>query len=464
MTRTLQSIVAIVAVSSVWSACDGGSDDASGGAGGVGGGNNADVTFHRDIEPILHASCSNCHFKDRIGPFPLVTYEDAKDVAALLAAQVEARLMPPFHAQETDTCVPLRSWKDDVRLTDEQIAKFKAWAAAGAPKGDPKDAPPAFVPKEPGLANPSVTLTPKTPAVVDGSKDTFQCVVYDPELTEDKIIDGLQFVAGNAKVAHHALVFRIPRDEAAALSAGNERFDCFGAPPGELLQGWAPGGIPLELPKGIGIAISQDDVIIVQMHYHPTGDSSENDSSTVALRFTETKPDWLFQVSLPGNAGSAAGGLLPGPNDSGGPEFRIPANAEDHTEEMLIQVPDLPIDIPILLVATHMHYVGVDMSLSIERSAPSAGEPEKECLLQTPRWDFNWQRFYQYDVAIDDLPKVSTGDTLRLKCRYDNSMKNPFVAKALADQGMSAPVDVRLGETTLDEMCLAGVGILVPNL
>lgn len=461
----ISSLRALLVVSSVtFLACGDEGGTGSGGAGGEGGGNPSDVSFHRDVEPILQKSCSNCHFEGRIGPFPLVTYDDAKDVAALMAAQVEAGLMPPFHADETADCEPLRPWKDDVRLSADEIAIFKAWAAAGAPEGDPKDAPPKFVPNEPGLPNVSLTLTPKEPSIVEGKTDSFQCVVYDPALTETKIVDGMHFVPGNPKVAHHALIFRVPRAEADTLSGGSERFDCFGAPPGELLQGWAPGGIPLELPKGIGMELTPDEVIIVQMHYHPTGTTTENDASAINLRFTDTKPDWLFQVTLPGNARNASSGLLAGPNDTGAPEFRIPANAEQHTEEMLITVPSIPIDIPILLVATHMHYVGVDMSLSIERAAPSADEPAKECLLQTPRWDFNWQRFYQYDVPIADLPKVSSGDILRLKCRYDNSMKNPFVAKALSEQGMSAPIDVLLGETTLDEMCLAGVGILVPNL
>ena len=70
--------------------------------------------------------------------------------------------------------------------------------------------------------------------------------------------------------------------------------------------------------------------------------------------------------------------------------------------------------------------------------------------------------FFTFDAPIDQLPTARGGDILRLKCRYDNSMSNPFVAEALADQGLSAPVDVYLGEETLDEMCLAGVGYLLP--
>jgi hypothetical protein len=114
------------------------------------------------------------------------------------------------------------------------------------------------------------------------------------------------------------------------------------------------------------------------------------------------------------------------------------------------------------MAMTHMHYVGTDIRLDIERPF-SASQPLEECLVHTPQWDFNWQRMYTYDTPIDQLPKGKAGDILKLTCHYDNSMGNPFVKKALEEQGLSAPVDVVLGEETLNEMCLAPLGILVPS-
>ncbi|HYP90264.1 MAG TPA: hypothetical protein VEQ59_18965, partial [Polyangiaceae bacterium] len=64
-----------------------------------------------------------------------------------------------------------------------------------------------------------------------------------------------------------------------------------------------------------------------------------------------------------------------------------------------------------------------------------------------------------YDTPIDQAPALRSGDVLNLRCTYDNSMQNPFVARALAEQGLSAPRDVVLGEQTLDEMCLGIFGI-----
>ena len=90
----------------------------------------------------------------------------------------------------------------------------------------------------------------------------------------------------------------------------------------------------------------------------------------------------------------------------------------------------------------------------------AATGPADECLIETPNWDFNWQRIYVYDAGLDQLPTLGAGDQLRLKCTYDNSMGNKFVAAALKAQGKSAPVPVSLGEETLDEMCLAVVQVL----
>jgi hypothetical protein len=104
-----------------------------------------------------------------------------------------------------------------------------------------------------------------------------------------------------------------------------------------------------------------------------------------------------------------------------------------------------------------MHYVGTDMRIGVTRAAAGA-EPAEECLLDTPKWDFDWQRGYRYDVPIEQAPSVATGDVLNLRCTYDNSMQNPHVQNALVEQGLTAPRDVLLGEETLDEMCLGIFG------
>jgi hypothetical protein len=435
----------------------------TGGAAGVGGGSADGPTFYGEVAWVLHDRCLHCHSDGQIGGFSLEEYEDAAPLSGLIVDKTQSGEMPPFHAVETDDCEQIHPWKDDPRLTPEEIALFAAWDAAGAPAGDPADGPPPYDVPSTALPGATIVLTPEDPFTVAGESDLFECFIYDPALEELSYADGIHFVAGNGEVAHHALTFKIPRSDALALSGGGDRFPCFGNPPGELVHAWAPGGQPFDLPEGVGVPLSPDDVFVVQVHYHPVG-GEEQDASTLEVRLADERPTYAFQVALIGNARSAADGLLPGPNDGADPEFLIPAGAEGHTEEMVFQIPaEVPIDIPILFVANHMHYVGTDMRFSIERAAPG-DQPAEECLVRTPAWDFNWQRFYEYDLAIDQLPTATAGDVIRARCTYDNTLGNPFVRAALEARGLAEPVDVRLGEQTLDEMCLGALGILLPNL
>jgi hypothetical protein len=116
-------------------------------------------------------------------------------------------------------------------------------------------------------------------------------------------------------------------------------------------------------------------------------------------------------------------------------------------------------DLLIWGMGTHMHYVGRSMSVHLQRAAPKPGEPKQECLIHTPSWNFNWQRGYAYDAPLDQVPVARAGDKFLFRCTYDNSMDNPFVVTALKQQSLSAPRDVYMGETTLDEMCLGAFAI-----
>src|ERR1700733_8950951 len=56
----------------------------------------ADVTFNRDIAPILFHYCATCHRPGESGPFPLLSYKDAKSHARQIAAVTHSRFMPPW--------------------------------------------------------------------------------------------------------------------------------------------------------------------------------------------------------------------------------------------------------------------------------------------------------------------------------------------------------------------------------
>lgn len=473
MQRRLLSILTLSSVATL-TACSSGPGTSSGSTNeGTGAGSAASPTFHKDVEPILQKSCQVCHAPGRIAPFGLLAYADAKAVADSIVAHTADRSMPPWGATSTDECKPRFGFRDDKRLSEAEIATLKAWRDGGAPEGDPKDAPPPRDLSTPdGLPGVELTVEPTKPFTASGGKDQFRCFVIDPKLTTDSFLNGAHFIAGNAKVVHHAIMFLDTKGESLAKADADGGYDCFGGPDlsdTALLAAWAPGAMPNELAPNIGIPIPANSKLVMQVHYHPAGGPVTSDSTKFQMRFTKGLPEYIGLVALIGNFSNQlpnGDGLLPGPDDGKDVEFMIPAGAKGHTETMKFTVPTnndgTPLkDIKVYAASTHMHYVGTDMMVSVDRPAPTAEAPAHECLVQTPKWDFNWQRQYYYDAAIASLPSLSSGDVLNFRCTYDNSLENPFVKRALFEQNLSAPRDVRLGETTLDEMCLGNLLLLL---
>jgi len=431
------------------------------------------VSFHKDVEPILQARCQSCHSPGGIAPFPLMTYDDAKDMAMLMADVTAAKRMPPWGAHDTSECKQRFPWKDDLRLTPTQIAVMKAWSDQGAKEGDPSQAPAARAPQATDLQG-ARTVAPATPfSAVGKSSDVLRCFVLDPNVTQTTYMTASHFVPKNKTIVHHALAFAIP--SGAATPNGAQEYDCPGGPnvaSASLIAAWAPGGVPSRYPEGVALPIEPGTKIVMQVHYHPHANATPDaDVTTFQFATTDTAPKYVVLPRLIGNFRNAPVqgiGLMPGPADPGGqPDFAIPPNAKGHTETMSFQMPErlsgaaIP-ELRILGVGAHMHIVGVDEKVTIERAAAKGGDPAQECLLQEPQWNFDWQRGYQYDTPIESLPRINPGDKLTVRCTYDNSMTNMKLKAALAEQGKREPLEVRLGEETLDEMCLAAFSFVRP--
>jgi hypothetical protein len=420
-----------------------------------GGTTGAALTFHEHAESIIQNSCQSCHRSGGMAPFPLTTYAEVKRYAPLVKEKIADRSMPPWGAFETADCKPRHKIYGDLGLAQADIDTVVKWVDQGAIEGDPSKAPPPRTFTDGKLTEPthSGTIAPHT--VAPGTQDEHICIPVDPGFTEDTWIEGLAVTPGNTKVVHHVVVYADPDSASIAKAGSAGSYPCFGGPGlGKtfVVTGWAPGIQPMVYPAGIAMKITKGSKLVVQMHYHPTA-NPETDSTKVELRAAKTSPTWEATVRFVGNAGGAPL-LQPGPGDDSSPTFRIPANAKAHTEEMIFPVPTLTADVRVAGLTAHMHWAGRDMKVDIERANPTAIDPAKECLLATPKYDFNWQRGYAYNASVEQLPRVGTGDKLRIKCTYDNSTGNPYIMQALNEQKKSAPEDIVLGEDTLDEMCL----------
>ncbi|HKU40693.1 MAG TPA: hypothetical protein VJR89_21180 [Polyangiales bacterium] len=478
-------VVALLVLTTLWAACSNETDDPSETTTASA---KEQVDWHDDIAPIVQEKCVHCHQTGGIAPFSMQDYATAKTWAGAMADAVAQGRMPPFLAQETDACQPRLPWAQDLRLSAAQKAKFRAWAKAGAPAGRAQRR--LSAPSVAALPREDVVMRLPEPIEVSGNRDIHTCVVVDPEVTKDSYVSGRMITVGNAKVLHHVVSYVIepgtlpdgtPRNKAQLEAAVREargvgiggRYDCFGGSnlPGlttTMLNGWAPGSLPNLAPPGTAQFVRKDALVLLDIHYHPTGETEVDSDTGLSLMLADERPNRVSQMVLLGNAreerkeyASGVSELLKQPGEAQA-EFVIPAGASKHIEDMrwTWKLPEA--DYRIYAAATHMHYVGRDMRVELEHVNDVSGDGS-ECLIETPHWDFNWQRGYAYDAEYDALPKLRNGDRLHFHCEYDNTMQNPFVAKALHERGMDAPVEVQLGEDTLDEMCVGAVGLIFPN-
>lgn len=431
---------------------------------GATGGEAVRPNWHEDIAPLVAANCVTCHTAGGIAPFTMDSWAETKDWATLMADSADQGTMPPWHALETDVCQPPSPYKHDARLAADEKLLLRDWADAGAPEGDPALAAPLPTPPSLDLPDPTATVTMASPITVDAVgtvRDFFHCISLDPANAETVFLDGVQVIAGNRKIVHHVLIYADPSG-ASASWPGGVKLDCGGgagiAGPTQLIGGWVPGGMPMEAPTDVATELPAGTRLILNVHYHASPGGPETDDGTgLALRWSTAAPTWTSFFALigaPGEGQSLTGPLL------------VPAGAKDHVEEYEFEVglggqafPDV-VDVRVWSVLSHMHKVGVDMRVWVEDR--DTGAPT--CLLHTPRYDYNWQRSYAFDTPIASSVRVRAGDKVRVRCVYDNTLGNPGVVEALAELGLDAPVDVTVGEGTLDEMCLTGIGVAVKGI
>jgi hypothetical protein len=389
----------------------------------------AEITFNKDIAPIMFKNCSGCHREGEIGPFPLLTYEDAAKRAEFIADQVAERSMPPWKAEPH-----YGHFMGERRLSDQEIELFQTWAKTGSKEGNPQDLPksPQFTSGwhlgEPDLI---VKMPEKFEIYADG-EDIYRCFTIPLNIAENKTVSAIEFRPGNPKVVHHAILFldSMGQGRKKEKADGLPGFKSFGGPgiiPTGGLGAWVPGSVPEHLPQGTGRFLRKGSDLVVQIHYHPTG-KTETDQSTIGIYFTKEPAKKIV-------AGLAIRSR----------KLYIPPGAKRHHIEA--ESEPLPCDVEAVTVSPHMHLVGEEMKVY-------AITPDKTeiPLVWIKQWDFNWQGAYQFTSPV----KIPKGSVVKLDAYYNNSTDNPFNPN-------SPPKAIRWGEETSDEMCLCGLAVITDN-
>jgi hypothetical protein len=421
-------------------------------------GSSGPVNFSEHIAPIVFNNCASCHRTGEAAPFTLLNYDDVKKRGKLIAAVTKSRLMPPWKAERGDV-----EFKNERRLTHEQVVAIQRWVADGMPEGDPKRLLP--MPKftegwqlgQPHL----IARMSEAYTVPAGGPDIYRNFVIPLNLTEDKWVRAVDFRPGARSVVHHSLFFLDATGSArkadaddpqpgysgrmgvgrgnfagllGALGGRNQNREAVAerqGPAGGSLGGWAVGAQARELPDGLAFFVPKGADLILSTHFHPSG-KVEKEISTVGLYFADKPPAKSFAgIQLPPLFGVFEG-------------LDIPAGAKDYSiSDSFV----LPVDVKAFGVGAHAHYLGKQMKLTA--TLPGG---QVKTLLWISDWDFSWQDQYQFKEFVP-LPK---GTRLDVKISYDNSAENPR-------NPANPPVRVRWGEGSNDEMGSMSLLVVAAN-
>src|SRR5438105_3637835 len=378
------------------------------------------VSFATDVAPILSARCAACHRPGGIGPFDLITYDDAKRHAAQIGVATARRLMPPWKPSPGKG-----DFQDERRLTDRELDTLQRWIAAGAPEGSgagragvaPIDSharlptslsPDARLPtpRAPGdawqLGTPDLVVRmPDAYSVPADGPDVFRTFVIPIPTGAPRYVRGLEFRPGNARVVHHANlgIDRTrssrqldARDPEPGYAGGMERDARY--PEGQLL-GWTPGQAAHRVPDGTQWRLEAGSDLIVQLHLQPTG-KRETVQLSAGFYFTDDPPT-RTPVGL----------------RLGSETIDIPAGTDAWAIADRYQ---LPVDVDVVAIQPHAHNLARTMqAMAILPDGATAW------LIAIDDWDFRWQDVYRYRTPVA-LPK---GSVITMAYVYDNSAANP---------------------------------------
>ena len=381
-----------------------------------------DVTYAKDIAPILQRSCQGCHHPDSIAPMSLMTYEQVRPWAASIKARVSrgprAGLMPPWYVEKT---IGIQHFQNDPSLSEAEIALIGRWVDAGAPMGDAKDLPPALTFNDdtwrigqPDLIvkSPPVEMQPLSPdwwgvlseTVPTGMKeDRYVAAIQMREVTD--LIEGgagRQTVGGRF-IIHH---MGFSAEEAGyQVDAESEDGNRTGA---SQVSGLHEVGRNEDVydPEAGRLLKAGSKIVFGTMHLHANGRHTKSHLE-IGFKFHPVGYKPTKTMRRP----ASSGGL----GNSTNLDIR-PMEANQQFQAFT----SLQENAKFVAFEPHMHAAGVRMCLDAIYLGADAET------LVCVGYDHNWVRIYNFDD--DHAPLLPKGTILRITGTFDNSPANRNVA------------------------------------
>lgn len=408
--------------------------------------------FYKDVLPIFQERCMKCHREGELAPMPLDEYSSARPWAKSVRRTVVEGSMPPWFADEK-----YGEFSNRNVLSDEERNTIVKWVNAGAPAGNPADAPePVEFPVGWQIGEPDEIFKMQEPYTLGAEgPDEYKYFTIPTNLTEDKWVTAFEVRAGNTAVVHHVIAFVVPEGAPTRGEGGvtvtnsfrpespqqleeilarqesiNSRLKESGMKPRpiatmlgglNILGGVAPGTPPWKAREGSGKLLPKGSNLIFQMHYHRNG-QEEIDQTSIGVIYADAP---VTQARDTVGVANLA--------------FAVPPHAPNYRVDSWHTF-----DEPVKIVGfmPHMHLRGK----AFEYSAiyPDGRE---EILLSIPNYDFDWQLSYE---AAEPLA-IPAGTTIHCIAHFDNSSDNA------ANPDPEAVL--RFGEPTEDEMMIGWLEI-----
>jgi hypothetical protein len=373
-------------------------------------------TWHADVSPLMQRACGGCHQEGGVGDLDLLNHPAAAQYADRIVARTHDRSMPPGSPSSCGEC---QTYRNARWLNPTELATLRAWAEAGAPVGDLRDGK-KVEPMYDALDRVDHTVVLPEPYLPDGPSDDYRCFVLETDFDRDRFLTGFEVRPDVLEQVHHVILYRVSDEDEAGKARDLDAdeaglgYTCFGGSKvqGGAIAGWAPGVGASLYPAGTGIKIPAGQPLILQIHYYVQLEA-QADQSAVDLRLEDDVEAPAAFIAM----ADATFALEPG-QSSVSSYFELDA------------YPGVDRDGFIWGVLPHMHTLG--KSLHVE----AWGDDRYECLVDLPKWDFDFQGLYFYDEPV----VTGTDWRVGITCEWDTRRRDDVVT---------------WGDGTTDEMCLA---------
>ncbi|PYR69044.1 MAG: hypothetical protein DMF88_07315, partial [Acidobacteria bacterium] len=377
-----------------------------------------EVTFTRDVAPLMYEACAQCHREGGPAPFSLITYDQVRRRATQIAQVTRSGFMPPWKAEpESGDFVGQR------RLSPGEIQLIQRWVEAGTPEGNPRD-----LPRRPTwpdgwlLGTPDLIVTLEAPYSLSATgTDVFRIFAIPLPVAVTRFVRGIEFHPGNARVVHHANIRVDPTPASRQLDAADPSPGYDGLmprsaayPEGHFL-GWTPGQVAPLVPSDLAWRLEPGSDLVVQLHMQPSG-AVEEVKPSIGLFFGHDPPRHTPTILRLGSQ-----------------SIDIPPGEQRY---VITDAYTLPVDVDVLAVQPHAHYRAREI-----KGIATLPDGSTRWMMHITDWDFRWQHVYR-EVAPIALPR---GTVLSMEYTFDNSAEN-------VRNPQLPPVRVSWGQRTQDEM------------